>query len=98
MKNRTSALRMLLFLAWWVALAEGGIGSCDVEYVNNGISEEDILIHYANNTKLLPEEWQLVFMQSTSLRSAIFTLDTFFPPVSDLSQELIMELTKKYIL
>merc|ERR1712016_145698 len=62
---------------------------------HNGISEEDILIHYANNTKLLPEEWQLVFMQSTSLRSAIFTLDTFFPPVSDLSQELIMEMTKK---
>ena len=62
---------------------------------HNGISEEDILIHYSNNTKLLPEEWQLVFMQSTSLRSAILTLDTFFPPVSDLSQELIMEMTKK---
>ena len=62
---------------------------------HNGISEEDILIHYSNNTKLLPEEWQLVFMQSSSLRSAILTLDTFFPPVSDLSQELIMEMTKK---
>ena len=61
----------------------------------NGISEQDILIHYSNNSKLLPEEWQIVFMQSTSLQSAIVTLDTFYPPVSDLSQELIMEMTKK---
>ena len=61
----------------------------------NGISEQDILIHYSNNSKLLPEEWQIVFMQSTSLQDAIVTLDTFYPPVSDLSQELIMEMTKK---
>ena len=61
----------------------------------NGISEQDILIHYSNNSKLLPEEWTIVFMQSTSLQSAIVTLDTFYPPVTDLSQELINEMTRK---
>jgi len=60
---------------------------------NHGIDPNAILLLYSTNEKLLPIEWQTILCSSSSLQSAIFSLDMLFPPLSSLHPEIVKEMT-----